>query len=156
MNEAPMTLEQMASRMVDITPHASALGMRLVSAKPGEGVMAVPYRSDLVGDPETGVLAGGVVTSLLDHVCGYAASSSLVGSPGGAAEYGIATLDLRIDYMRPAEPGREVFARAHCYHLTRSIAFIRAIAYEDSEANPIASAQGAFAVTRRGPVEPAR
>jgi acyl-coenzyme A thioesterase PaaI-like protein len=56
----------------------------------------------------------------------------------------IATLDLRIDYMRAAEPGHDVFAHAHCYKLTRSIAFVRAQAYDRDRADPIATAQAAF------------
>ncbi len=130
--------------MVTSTPQAAALNIRLVSVKPGEAAMAVPWRADLVGDPETGVMAGGVITTLLDHVCGLASSSfSLV--PSAAMQPSVATLDLRIDYMRPAEPGREVIALARCYKVTRSIAFVRATAFEDDEANPVATAQGAFA-----------
>jgi uncharacterized protein (TIGR00369 family) len=129
-------LAAVAERMVRQTPQAVALGIEFVSAEPDVGIMKVGYRADLVGDPHTGVLAGGVITTLLDHVCGLAVS----GRNGG----GSATLDLRIDYMRPAEPGRDVFARAHCYKLTHSIAFVRAIAYEDTPEDPIATAQGAF------------
>ncbi len=56
----------------------------------------------------------------------------------------IATLDLRIDYLRQAEAGREVLAHATCYKLTRNIGFTRAIAYHDREDDPIASAVGTF------------
>lgn len=136
-------LSQIADRMVLETPQAVALGIELVSIEAGVGMMKVRYRDDLVGDPQTGVLAGGVITTLLDHVCGLAVS----GANGG----GSATLDLRIDYMRPAEPGRDVFARADCYKLTRAIAFVRAIAYEDSPDDPIATAQGAFALAGAPP-----
>jgi len=138
----PETLAFLAERMTLDTPQAVALGIRLVSAAPGDASMAVPWRADLVGDPATGVLAGGVVTTLLDHVCGLAATS-LMGLQNGTA-----TLDLRIDYMRPAIPGREVIGRARCYKVTRSIAFVRAAAYEDDEDDPIATAQAAFAKTR--------
>ena len=127
------------------TPQAAALNFRLVSVAPEGAAMAVPWREDLVGDPATGVLAGGVITTLLDHVCGLAVSCAVVAADGGYMEYGMATLDLRIDYMRPAQPRREVIAMARCYKLTRSIAFLRATAYEDNESDPIATVQAAFA-----------
>ncbi len=110
--------------------------------------MAVPWRADLVGDPETGVIAGGVITTLLDQACGMAVSSLAV-SQGRFS--GLATLDLRIDYMRGAIPGREIKARAHCYKLTKAIGFVRATAFEDDESDPIATAQAAFALTTAHP-----
>jgi uncharacterized protein (TIGR00369 family) len=137
----------LADRMSRETPHAVALGVELVSVEPGTAVMKVGYRADLIGDPQTGVLAGGVITSLLDHVCGLAVTSVRLG--------GAATLDLRIDYMRSAEPGRDVFARAHCYKLTRAIGFVRAIAFEDDADDPIATAQGAFALSAPRTASPA-
>jgi len=139
-------LAMIADRMVRETPHAMALGIEIVSADPEAAVMKVGYRADLVGDPQTGVLAGGVITTVLDHVCGLAVG----GQTGGSS----ATLDLRIDYMRSAEPGRDVFARAHCYKLTRTIAFVRAIAYEDTPEDPIATAQGAFVLAGAPPASP--
>lgn len=145
MTDTPaITLDALGERMASGTPQSVALGMRIVSVQPGEAVMALPHRAELVGDPETGVLAGGVVTTLLDQVCGLAVSSRLVadGNPGP-----IATLDLRIDYMRAAEPGRDILARALCYHLTHSIAFVRASAYDGDEADPVATVQAAFALT---------
>jgi uncharacterized protein (TIGR00369 family) len=143
-------LADLGRLMVRETPQAVALGLRFISVEPSVAVIEAPYREDLVGDPATGVLAGGVVTSLLDHACGLAIRA--------AAENvaGMATLDLRIDYMRPAAPRRGVVARAHCYKLTRSIAFVRATAYEDDPADPVATAQGAFALSGAPPAETRR
>jgi uncharacterized protein (TIGR00369 family) len=140
-------LAMIAVRMAQGTPQAAALEFRLVSVDATGAAMAVPWREDLVGDPETGVMAGGVITTLLDHVCGLSVSCAVIAADGAFMEFGMATLDLRIDYMRPAEPRREVIALARCYKLTRSIAFVRASAFEDDEANPVATAQAAFAFT---------
>ena len=140
-------LAMIGARMAEGTPQAAALNIRLVSADATGAAMAVPWREDLVGDPQTGVMAGGVITTLLDHVCGLSVTCAVIASGGSFMEYGMATLDLRIDYMRPAQPRREVIAMARCYKLTRSIAFVRATAYEDDEADPIATVQAAFAFT---------
>jgi uncharacterized protein (TIGR00369 family) len=121
-------------------PHAAEIGIRMVSAEAGVAVLAIPYDSRLVGDPASGVLHGGVVTTLLDTCCGVA----VITSP--AQPVSTATLDLRIDYMRPATPQQPVFARAHCYRTTRQIAFVRAVAYHDDPDDPIASAAGAFMI----------
>jgi uncharacterized protein (TIGR00369 family) len=131
--------------MATTVPQAAALGFRFVSAGDGRGSIEVPWREDLVGDPETQVIAGGVVTSLLDHTCGLAITSA-----AGTVPFSTATLDLRIDYMRPAAPRAGVIAEAHCYKLTRSIAFVRASAWDADPDDPIATAQGAF-VLNRGP-----
>lgn len=144
----PRILIEAGERMARGTPQSAALDIALVSVEPGLAVMKVPYRDDLVGDPATGVLAGGVITTLIDHVCGLAVASA-------AGElHSTATLDLRIDYMRPAEPGRDIIARAHCYKLTHTIAFVRAAAFEDVEDNPVATAQGAFVLNFFGPRTP--
>lgn len=136
----PSTVE-IVQAMVGATPFARALEMQVVSIANGRVCMKVPYRADLVGDPETGVFAGGVLTALLDHVCGAATMTALKGRRS------VATLDLRIDYMRGAEPGRDVFAEAHCYKVTKSVAFVRAVAYEETADDPVANATGAFMIT---------
>jgi uncharacterized protein (TIGR00369 family) len=141
---APEIYRQLAERMAGGTPQSQALGLQFVSVSHGRGSMAAPWREDLVGDPDTQVIAGGVVTSLLDHTCGLAISSAAASASG---MFGTATLDLRIDYMRPARPRMGVTAEAHCYKLTRTIGFVRAEAWDEDRSDPIATAQAAFALT---------
>ena len=144
MNTYPEALREIARHMVETVPQASALGFKLLSVEPSRGSIFTPWREDLVGDPDTGVIAGGVVTALLDHVCGLAVTSRSL--EGGFLS--TATLDLRIDYMRPAAPRADIIASAHCYKLTRSIAFVRAHAYDADPQDPIATAQAAFILKR--------
>ena len=136
-------LNELAERMANGTPHSEALGFRFVSVSPGRGSIAVDWREDLVGDPDTQVIAGGVVTSLLDHTCGLAMAAA-------AADhlFSTATLDLRIDYMRPAAPRLGVTAEAHCDKLTRTIGFVRAEAWDVDKSDLIATAQAAFVLNR--------
>jgi uncharacterized protein (TIGR00369 family) len=142
MSVDPDFIRQAAEAMASSAPQAQALGFRFVAVEPGRGSIAVPWREDLVGDPDTGVIAGGVVTSLLDHTCGMAILSTQ------SAAFSTATLDLRIDYMRAAAPRAGVTAEAHCYKLTRTIAFVRAEAWDVDRSDLIATAQGAFVLNR--------
>lgn len=141
----------MRSPILDILPqlaagaaHTHALGFVYDSLDGDRVRIRAPWRDDLVGDPDTGVLAGGLVTTLLDHVGGLAVWVAL-----GRFE-GIATLDLRVDYMRAAEAKRGLIAEARCYHLTRSVAFVRAWAFEESPDDPVAAAQSAYMLTSGG------
>lgn len=132
---------EFARDFLNSIPQCKALGMELVSAGDGVVEARMPYRADLVGDPDTGVIAGGAVSVMMD-TCGGAA---VLSHAGGVA--GTATLDLRIDYMRGATPGQTIRARATCYHMTRHVAFVRALAWDDDE-RPIATATGSFTVDR--------
>ena len=96
MTDAPNNV--IAERMAR-SPQAKALGLQVVGISPAL-ILKVPYRPELVGDPDTGVIAGGVVTTLLDFACGWATALAL------DQPTSIATLDLRIDYMRPGRAGR--------------------------------------------------
>jgi len=140
-----MPVDEAPETQIGDAPQALALGIRTLSVEPGVATLTAPYRAELVGDPDTGVIAGGVVTTLLDHACGQAVYMA-IGEPTS-----IATLDLRIDYMRAAEPGLDIFARAHCYKLTKRVAFVRATAYDKDPEDPVATAQAAFMLGTRGP-----
>lgn len=138
MDDALEQVKAIARQMNGGSPQARALGIAFVAMERGRATLKIPYKPELVGDPETGVIAGGVVTTLLDHACGQSIWATLQASGS------IATLDLRIDYLRAAEPGLDLYAEAHCYRVTRSVAFVRATAYDRDPEDPVATAQAAF------------
>lgn len=130
--------------MTEGTPHAHKLGIKFVSVDIGRASMALPYNKALIGDPRTHVIHGGAVTTLLDQACGLAAIA------GFKEPTSTATLNLSIDYMRAATPGETIMAQAHCYKATRHVAFVRAVAFDTDENDPIAMAQATFMATGFG------
>lgn len=130
-------------RFMTAVPHNNALGLEVESLEEARAEFRLPYAERLVGNPETGVLHGGAISALMDAVCGAAVFQAL------RKPMAIATLDLRIDYLRPATPGRDVRARAHCYKVTRHVAFVRGVAFHDDEDDPIATSTGTFMLGTR-------
>ena len=131
--------------MTQFVPWAKELGFTVNRVEEGHVWGCQPFAEHLIGDPETRVIHGGVITTMLDNLCGMACSAKL-------QEFRfVATLDLRIDYMRPADSGREILAEAECYHVTQSVAFCRAWAYHDTRDRVIATAAGAFAINKPRP-----
>ena len=129
-----------AQQFIEALPHSVALGMQLQSLDKGTAVISMPYSDKLVGDPETGVMHGGAVSALMDTTCGAAVMSH------PSNPLATATMDLRIEYLRSATPGQTITTRATCYHVTRSVAFVRATATDEHDDTPVATATGTFTV----------
>ena len=130
--------KEQARQFMEAIPHAKELGIWFETIVQGAVEMHMNYDERLIGDPKTGVIHGGAVFSLLDTCCGAA----VISHPD---QRGLtATIDLRVDYMRPATPGQRIRAKATCYNMTRSVAFVRAVALDDDDDRPVATASGAF------------
>lgn len=134
--------EKIAEQFTKALPFCAALDIKLEGMDVSKAIMSMPYDARIVGDPETGVVHGGAVSALLDTCCGLAVSlHPESGKP-------TATIDLRIDYMRPANVGEKIIAEAEVYRATRTVAFVRAFAHDGDRDNPVASATGAFTFAR--------
>ena len=127
---------------VNGVPHNVALGIQLIDFEPEFLELRLPYSDKIVGNPETGVIHGGAVTTLMDAGCGGAVMIRL-GKP-----MRIATLDLRIDYLRPGKRDTDLICRAECYRVTKNVAFTRAITHDGDPSDPVASSAGTFIIFR--------
>ena len=132
------TLFGRVSRFIGTLRHCQHLGIQAVSATGNELVVELPYSDAIVGNPETGVIHGGAITTLMDTASGTVVICAL-------PEFELCpTLDLRVDYMRAAEPGYPVYARARAYRVTSNIVFTRCETFQEDPEQTIAHCVGTF------------
>lgn len=121
--------------------HSAAVGIVYHDHGPDWVDLALPYDEKLIGVPESGIIASGPIISLMDMALSLAIWLRL----GRFRRQ--ATLDLRVDYLRPAIPGRTIIGRGECYAVTRSVAFARGLAHDGDPADPIAHVAATYMVT---------
>lgn len=118
--------------------HAGWLGLRYRDHGQDWAELELPWREDLLGDEDRQVLASGPVVSLMDMASGMSVWVAM------GSFKAIATLDLRVDYVRPARTGKGVIGHVQCYRLTRSAAFVRGVAHDGDADDPVAHVAGCF------------
>lgn len=134
----------LARAMFHFVPHGGLLGIRFVDINKKTLIAELPYQDNAIGNPWTGFVHSGAITVLIDQACGAMASLSV--SPPTM----VATLDLRLDWLRPATPGLPILAQAECVSVKREIIFMRCVAYHDSPDDPFVIGTAAF--MRTGPL----
>ncbi len=133
----PETFMSYASRL----GHGGALGIAYHNHCDDWVELALPYVAGLIGDQHSGVIASGPIISLMDMATSLAIWVKL-----GRFRHQ-ATLDMRVDYMRPANPGRTIIGRGECYAVTRSVGFVRGIAHDGDFDDPVAHVAATFMFT---------
>jgi uncharacterized protein (TIGR00369 family) len=118
--------------------HGAALGLKYRGTDGPWMELELPWREELVGMPDKGYLASGAIVSLMD-TCGGASVWMALGK-----FQPVVTIDLRLDYFRPALKGETVVARCRCDKMTRQVAFVSGIAHTGDIERPVARATGTF------------
>lgn len=129
---------ELAIRFMGKAGHGGFLGIDYVGHGDNWVELALDWREELVGDPDTGVLASAVVISLMDN-----ATSMSIWTRLNEFRPQV-TMDLRVDYLRPSPKGARVFGRGVCYHLTHSVGFVRGVAHNGNIDEPLAHVSGTF------------
>lgn len=121
--------------------HGGMIGIRYHAHGADWAELALPYDAALIGDEASGVLASGPILTLMDM------ATSLSIWLKRQAFMAQATLDLRVDYLRAATPGRTVYGRGECYRISRTVAFVRGQAHDGDPADPVAHVAGTYMFT---------
>lgn len=121
--------------------HGGAIGIAYHDHGDDWAELSLPYSPRLVGMKESGILASGPIISLMDMATSLAIWIRL-----GRFRHQ-ATLDLRVDYLRPARPGATLIGRGECYGVTKRIGFVRGLAHDGNLADPVAHVSGTFMFT---------
>ncbi|MEH6824555.1 MAG: PaaI family thioesterase [Motiliproteus sp.] len=130
---------RLVEQALNYIPHVGLQGIQLERLEGEAMTLRLPYRQELVGNIDTGVIHSGVITMLLDTALGCAALCSDQVPPTMTP-----TLDLRIDHLAMPEAGKDIFATSRIYKATRRVLFIEGYAYCDNKEQPFARATGNF------------
>lgn len=98
-------------------PIMSLIGARLSLVEPGVVEITLPYRAELA--QQHGYLHAGVVTTIADSACGYAAYSMM---PAGSE---VLSVEFKVNLLRPAQ-GETFVARAEVIKAGRTLTVVRA------------------------------
>jgi uncharacterized protein (TIGR00369 family) len=121
--------------------HGGALGIAYRAHTADWVELQLPYDERLIGVAESGVIASGPIISLMDMATSLALWVRL-----GRFRHQ-ATLDLRVDYMRPAASGKTIIGRGECYAVTSSVGFVRGVAHDGDIDDPVAHVAATFMFT---------
>jgi len=128
-------------------PYAVASGMQVTDMGQGHASLLLPARATWTGDAERKLIHAGCLSVLADTACGVAVGTAL------EALEPFATLDLRMDYLRPPVAETDLICRAECHRLSRSVAFVRGELHQPGQSEPVATVNATFmratASTRR-------
>jgi len=117
------------------------LGMKVEELRRGYARLRVPYSEEFVGDPFRPALHGGVLSSLADTAGGIAAFTAV--QPGDR----ISTVDLRIDYLRPAAL-EDVIAEAEVLRIGNRVAVSDIVVHQGDADRHVATGKGVYNVKR--------
>ncbi|OEU69154.1 MAG: thioesterase [Desulfovibrio sp. S3730MH75] len=107
-------------------PFDKFLGVKVEHIEHGFAKLRLPFREEFIGDPRRPALHGGVISMLIDTCGGSAVWAS------GNVEDRVATIDMRVDYLRPAGP-EDLIAEARVRLLGHRVGNASVIVYSASD-----------------------
>ena len=146
-----MSPERLKHLMEEAIPFNRLLGVRLAHLERGKARLEVPFREELVGDPLRPALHGGVLSALADAAGGAAVWASVDDERAR-----ISTIDLRIDYLRPARL-ELIVAEASVVRLGNRVGVVDVrLFHPGAEAETTATGKGVYniSIKKSAPAQP--
>ena len=109
-------------------PFNKFLGLKLDDADDGKATVSFDFKPELIGNFESGILHGGVISAVLDVVGAVAVLSQH--AKEGKILLGFGTVDLRVDFLTPAS-GKHFTARGEVMRLGRILSSTRMEFYNE-------------------------
>ncbi|MDX2003159.1 MAG: hotdog fold thioesterase [Chitinophagales bacterium] len=126
----------------NLIPFNKLLNIQLVEIREGFAKLKVPFKPELIGDPRRQAIHGGVISTLMDTAGGAAGMTTLV-----SFEDALSTIDIRVDYLRPAK-AMDLVVESEIVRSGNRIIVTRMIAYQEDIKQPIAEGKGVYNVKR--------
>ena len=121
-------------------PFHQWMGVTATAVEEGRVVLRIPPNEDFVGNPFVPAVHGGIVAALIDLAGGAALFAKL--------QFPTPTIDMRVDYLRPAFAGRPLNAEARVKSLGRTVAFVD-IDVTDDDGRLVATGRCTYSVKDR-------
>jgi uncharacterized protein (TIGR00369 family) len=122
----------------DHSPYMRFLGLQVVRADKGQVEIRLPFRKEFLRSDDSDWLHGGVVSALIDIVGDYAVITE--------TGVGVPTIDLRVDYLRPARRG-DLLAVGRTLRVGRTVS-VADVEVRDASGTLVAVGRGCYASPR--------
>lgn len=126
----------------NMIPLHTLLGFKLEEIREGYALIRVPFREELIGDPRTRALHGGIIATAMDSVGGAAGMTTLL-----SFEDKLSTIDMRVDYLLPGKP-LDLFVEGQIIRSGNRIIVTSMLAWQEDKTKPIADGRGVYNVKR--------
>lgn len=124
-------------------PFHKILGIKLLYMADGKSAILIPFRNELVGDPRTNRIHGGVISTAMDAAGGAAGMTTLTSEKDD-----ISTIDIRIDYLHPGKPD-DIIVEGEIVRDGSSIIFTKMSAHHRNSSESISEGRAIYRVKRR-------
>ncbi|MGQ0537123.1 MAG: PaaI family thioesterase [Methanobacteriota archaeon] len=129
--------------LIRVPPFHSYLDVRLLHAEPGRVRIRVPYKAEFIGNPLIPAWHGGILSALID-LAGGAALFTVCNVP-------TPTIDMRVDYIRPAVAGNDIVAEAEVLRCGKTVGHVRVDVADERTGTLVATGSAAYSVKGQRP-----